>query len=56
MIEKCIIPEAEENNVLFLMSGLSYCSFSVNLDISIQRIKKRIPGIAIDLICIQEEN
>jgi len=56
MIENCIIPEAEENNVLFLMSGLNHCSFSVNLDISIQRLKKRISAINIDLICIQEEN
>jgi hypothetical protein len=56
MIEKCIIPEAEENNVLFLTSGLNVCSFANNLDISIQRLKKRKPGLRIDLICIQEEN
>jgi len=55
MIEKCIIPEAQETNVLFITSGLICCSFAVNLDISIERIKKKMPGLKIDLICIQQE-
>jgi len=55
MIEKCIIPEAQETNVLFLTSGLTICSFAVNLDISIDRLMKKMPGLKIDLICIQQE-
>jgi len=56
MIEKCIIPEAEDNNVLFLTAGLNVCSFAINLDICIERLRKSKPGIKIDLVCIQEEN
>lgn len=55
MIEKCIIPEAEANNVLFLCNALSCSSLAYNLDQCIERLKKKNTNLKIDVITILEE-
>jgi len=55
MIEKAIMTEAEVNSVLFLSGSFSSCSLAYNLDQCIERIRKKNPGIRIEILSIIAE-
>lgn len=55
VIEKCILAEAEINNVLFYSSGISNCSLSYNFSNAIDKFKKKHHHVKVDVISIVQE-
>jgi hypothetical protein len=55
MIEKAIMTEAEINSVLFLSGSYSSCSLAYNLDQCIERMRKKSPGIRIEVLTVISE-
>lgn len=55
MIEKCIIPEAEVNNILFIYKAISSSSLAYNLDQAIEKLKNKSSNIKLDVLTVIEE-
>jgi len=55
--EKCIIPHAELNRVLFITDGGSDNSFAKNLDMALEKLKKQYAHreLNIEVLCIIRE-